>query len=117
MGVASKIVSVICRGMELISAAIVAGLVGSYLHRLSNANVGANGRIVYTEVIAGISIGLSIILMPPLKYSFFGFPLDFALFVCWMVDFGLLENVRFTFYYRESFAEVPSLEFKATNNE
>ena len=93
MGIASQITSVVLRAIELISASIVAGIVGTYLHFLGDANVDANGRIVYTIAIAGISIFFSILFMPPLKYSFYGFPLDFALFVCWMVAFGLLVNV------------------------
>jgi hypothetical protein len=93
MGIASQIASVVLRAIELISASVVAGIVGTYLHYLSDAGFGSNGRIVYTEAIAGISIFFSIAFMPPLKYSFYGFPLDFALFVCWMVAFGLLVNV------------------------
>lgn len=93
MGIASQITSVVFRAIELTSASVVAGLVGTYLYYLSDAGVEANGRIVYSVAIAGISIFFSIVFMPPLKYSFYGFPLDFALFICWMVAFGLLVNV------------------------
>jgi hypothetical protein len=96
MGIASEITSVVLRAIELISATIIAGIVGRYLHYLSDASVEANGRLVYTVAIAGISIFFSIAFMPPLKYSFYGFPLDFALFICWMVAFGLLVDVRST---------------------
>lgn len=92
MGAASKIVSIVLRVLELTSAAIVAGTVGQYLHYLTMADSGASSRIVYTEVISGISILFSIVFMPPLKYSFYGFIVDFALFICWMVAFGLLAN-------------------------
>jgi hypothetical protein len=94
MGSASRFVSVVFRIMELISAAIVAGILGTFLHYISDAGVGQNGRIVYTIVIAGISIFFSLVLVPPLRYSFFAFPFDFAMFACWMVAFGLLINVR-----------------------
>ncbi|KAH7348274.1 hypothetical protein BKA65DRAFT_500282 [Rhexocercosporidium sp. MPI-PUGE-AT-0058] len=93
MGAASKTCSVILRLSELISAAVVAGLVGRYLYFLSSANAHASSRIIYAEVIAGIGILASLILLPPLKYSFYCFCLDFALFVCWMVAFGLLCNL------------------------
>jgi len=86
-------VSVILRILELCCAVIVAGIVGQYLHYLDLADVHAGSRIIYTEVIAGISILFSIIFMPPLKYSFYGFIIDFALFICWMVAFGLMENL------------------------
>lgn len=94
MCITSEITSVFLRGIELVSASTIAGILGTYLHYLSDADVEANSRIVYTIVIAGISIFISIVFMPPLKYSFYGFPLDFALFICWMVSFGLLVNVR-----------------------
>jgi len=93
MGIASQITSVILRAIELTSASIIAGLVGAYLHFVSEAGADANGRFVYTITIAGISIFFSMLFMPPLKYSFYGFPLDFALFICWMVAFGLLVSV------------------------
>ncbi|PVH70097.1 hypothetical protein DL98DRAFT_578024, partial [Cadophora sp. DSE1049] len=93
MGAASKTCSVILRFLELSSAAIVAGLVGQYLHYLDTADVHANSRIVYAEVISGISILFSLIFMPPLRYSFYGFLIDFALFIYWMVAFGLMANV------------------------
>jgi len=95
MGIASKVISVILRVIELTSATVVAGLVGTYLHYLTDARADADSRIVYTIVIAGISIIFSLVFMPPLKYSFYGFPVDFAIFICWMVAFGLLDNVRF----------------------
>jgi len=93
MGTGSKVVSVIFRLIQLISASIVAGNLGYYLHRIHDAGVGNNSRVVYAISIAGISIFFSLVLMPPLTYSFYAFPLDFALFVCWMVAFGLLDNL------------------------
>lgn len=106
MGIASQITSVILRAIELISASIILGLVGTYLHYLGNAGADSNGRIVYTMAIAGISVFFSIVFMPPLKYSFYGFPIDFALFICWMVAFGLLDNVRFASSYHALLSEV-----------
>jgi ABC-type glycerol-3-phosphate transport system permease component len=93
MGTASKVVSVFFRFMELSSASIVAGILGAYLHYIDDAHVGKNGRIIYSIVIAGISIFFSLVLAPPLRYSFYAFPFDFAMFVCWIVAFGLLINV------------------------
>jgi hypothetical protein len=93
MGTTSKAVSVILRVGELICAAIVVGILGRYLDLVYDANASPNGRIIYTIVIGGISIFFSLVLMPPLKYSFWAFGLDFALFICWMVAFGLLINV------------------------
>lgn len=93
MGTASRVVSVFFRIMELISATIVAGLLGTYLHYINDAHVGKNGRVIYSIVIAGISIFFSLVLTPPFRYSFYAFPFDFAMFVCWIVAFGLLVNL------------------------
>jgi hypothetical protein len=114
MGIVSQIISVVLRATELISASVIAGLVGAYLHYLHDAGAEANGRIVYTVAIAGISIFFSIVFMPPLKYSFYGFPLDFALFICWMVSFGLLDNVRFNPPITHSY---PSANFPKFNTD
>jgi len=93
MGTGSQATSLILRFFELISSAVVAGLVGDYLHYVNNAHDSPNSKLVYTVAIAGISIVFSFVLMPPLKYSFYFFALDFALFICWMVAFGLLVNL------------------------
>lgn len=97
MGNGSKVSSVICRIIELTSAAIVAGLIGEYLHKIDDANQNAGPRTVYAEALAGISLFFSIAYLPPLTYSFYGFFIDFSLFICWMVAFGLLENVSITY--------------------
>lgn len=93
MGTASKVVSVILRVSELICASIVTGILGHYLSILDDADIPDDNRIVYAVAIGGISIFFSLVLMPPLRYSFWAFPLDLALFICWMVAFGLLVNV------------------------
>jgi hypothetical protein len=93
MGVASRIVSVVLRLCELIAAAVVAGIVGGYLHHVSVGHGAAGSRMVYAVAIAGISIVLALVCMPPLKYSFYFFVVDFALFICWMVVAGLLVAV------------------------
>lgn len=95
MGTASKVISVLLRFGELASATIVAGILGRYLFLLADANAHANSRIVYTEVIAGLSILFSLILFLPFKFSFYCFVLDFVLIICWMVAFGLLFTVSY----------------------
>jgi len=94
MGTASKITSVIFRLGALICAAIVLGIISRLFYVVDQGNGPVNGKLVYTEVIAGLSIAFAILLMPPLAYSFYLFPLDFIMFICWMVAFGLLANVR-----------------------
>lgn len=93
MGVASKVCSVILRVTELVAAAIVAGIVGQYLSYINSANGSFDSKMVYTVTIAGLSIFFAIVCMPPLRYSFYFFGLDFIFFILWMVSFGLLVNV------------------------
>lgn len=94
MGAGSRVTSVFFHVFEIICAAVVAGTVGWYLHAVDNAGAHVNSRLVYTQATAGISLFLSLILIVPLRYSFLAFPLNFILFVMWMVAFGLLVNVR-----------------------
>jgi hypothetical protein len=93
MGTASKVVSVAFRIGELICACIVLGIISRFLYLLDLANAHVESKIIYAEVIAGISVAASIILLPPFLYSFWAFPFDCAIFICWMVAFGLLNNV------------------------
>ena len=94
---ASSVLSVALRLMELISAAIVTGIVGKYTHYTNVAHDDAGSRMIYTLAIAGISLAFSLVFMPPFSYSFYGFFVDFALFICWIVAFGLLEAVSLTY--------------------
>lgn len=94
MGTGSKVASVFLRIIELCSAAVVAGFGGEYLHYVSNAHDHPNTRLVYTVALAGISIVVSLVCMIPADVLFYGFLLDAALFIMWMVSFGLLVGVR-----------------------
>ncbi|PLB46531.1 hypothetical protein P170DRAFT_427844 [Aspergillus steynii IBT 23096] len=77
---------------ELISAAVVMGILAGYEHYIDRANASNNGRIVYSLVIAFLTL-FSIILLIPFHASFYFFGLDFIFFVCWMVAFGLMANL------------------------
>ncbi|ELR03432.1 hypothetical protein VC83_07205 [Pseudogymnoascus destructans] len=89
----SRAASVVFRLMQLISAAIVAGLLGRYLHNVHEGGGFNNRRIIYAISIAGIAIFFSLLFMLPLKYQFYAFPFDFIMFILWMVAFGLLVNL------------------------
>lgn len=81
--------------MQLISAAIVAGLLGHYLDNLHEGGGAHSRRIIYAISIAGLAIFFSLLFMLPLKYQFYAFPLDLIMFILWMVAFGLLISVGF----------------------
>ncbi|KAI5195962.1 hypothetical protein E4T39_07967 [Aureobasidium subglaciale] len=83
MGIGLKILSIIFRANELFSAAIVVGILGHFLNIVDDANGSANA----------LALLFSIALMVPLWCTFRAFPLDFIMFLCWMVAFGLLVDV------------------------
>ncbi|KAH6645611.1 hypothetical protein BKA67DRAFT_119749 [Truncatella angustata] len=91
-----KIISACFRVLEFGCAVIILGVLARFFHLLNQFNGPKDSRLVYAISIASISIATSLILLPPLKYSFFLFPLDFALFTCWIVCFALLEDLSGT---------------------
>jgi hypothetical protein len=93
MGTASRILSVLFRIGELVSAAIVVGIMSRFINLVHQGNGSVHGKLIYTEVWGCLSIAFSILLGVPLMYSFFAFPLDLIMFIGWMVAFGLDYNV------------------------
>jgi len=96
MGYAHKVTSFVLRGIEMTCAVIILGLLGRFFHLLDVVDAPDNSRLDYAIAMASISVAVSILLMPPLKYSFYCFPLDVALFIMWMVCFALLEDLSGT---------------------
>ncbi|KAI0386829.1 marvel domain-containing protein [Hypomontagnella monticulosa] len=88
----TDIFSMILRLAELAFAAIVAGINGEYLHAVKDTDSWDQGRFIYTEVVAGIAIFLSIIWLFPFAGSFVHWPVDILISICWFVAFGLLVN-------------------------
>ncbi|OTA70076.1 hypothetical protein K449DRAFT_427587 [Hypoxylon sp. EC38] len=88
----TDIFSMILRLAELAFGAIVAGINGQYLHDVRNTDSWDQGRFIYTEVVAGIAIFLSIIWLFPFAGSFVHWPVDLVISICWFVAFGLLVN-------------------------
>jgi len=92
MPVISRLVSVLLRIGEIAFAAVVAGIVGEYLHAYDEANLWPQARFIYAEVIAGLSILLGLFWLFPFTASVINWPGDLVLFVLWIVVFGLLVN-------------------------
>ncbi|KAJ4406781.1 hypothetical protein N0V82_010060 [Gnomoniopsis sp. IMI 355080] len=88
----TDLLSMVFRLAELVFSAIVAGITGHYLHQSHNQSSWALGRFIYTEVVAGLSIFLSIIWLFPFAGSFIHWPTDLVLSIAWFVVFGLLVN-------------------------
>lgn len=89
MGTGAKIASTCLRIGELISASIVLGILSRFIRLTHIGDGDVQNRLVYTEAWAVLSLAFSIILILPLTYSFFAFPLDLVMFIGWMVAFGL----------------------------
>jgi hypothetical protein len=95
MGAASRIALVVLRVWQLICSIIVVGILARFLDDLSEAGATRDGRVIYGIIIASISIVFAIVFIAPFLYSFLPFPVDFALFIMWLVLFCLLITVSF----------------------
>jgi hypothetical protein len=76
MGTATKVICVLLRCAEFFSACIIAGIVGFFVNHVHLGGGTQNGRMIYTEVTAGLGIAISLILIPPLSYTFNLFAID-----------------------------------------
>jgi hypothetical protein len=94
MGTASKALSVLFRLAELTCAVIVIGILSRFIYLVDLGHGHVESKIIYTEVWAALSMAFSIILVPPISYSFYACPLDLIMFIGWMVSFGLLYDVN-----------------------
>ncbi|EXJ94056.1 hypothetical protein A1O1_02449 [Capronia coronata CBS 617.96] len=92
MPVISRILSIALRVAEIAFAAVVAGLVGSYLHDYRSDSGLPLARFIYVEIIAGISILLGLLWLLPFASGFFHWPVDLLLSFAWFAAFGLLVN-------------------------
>lgn len=90
----TRAASTILRFGELVCAVIPVGILATFVHYVHIAGASTNGRIIYGLVIACLSSFAAIVLFVPFNFTFWSFPLDFALFICWIVAFGLMANVR-----------------------
>jgi hypothetical protein len=85
MGIASQITSAFRRAIELIFATIIAGLwvhICTTLAMLVPKQTADLFTLWHLLELVSISIFFTMVFMPPPKYSFYEFPLDFALFAC-----------------------------------
>ncbi len=98
MGADSRVLLLGLRIWQLICSVIVLGILGSFLHRLSDAGVSRDGRVVYSIVTASISTVFSIVFIAPFLYDFLAFPGDFILWIMWLITFCLLITVRARLY-------------------
>ncbi|KAJ5966352.1 hypothetical protein N7481_013066 [Penicillium waksmanii] len=92
MPVVSRLASIPLRIAEIAFAAVVAGIIGHYLHSFREIEPWPQGRWIYTEVVAGISILFGLLWLIPFSSGFFSWPLDVLISFAWFAAFGLLVN-------------------------
>jgi len=88
----ADLVSLLLRIGELAFSATVAGITGQYLHANKGSSAWSKKRFIYTEVIAGLGILISLLFLIPFTSTFIHWPIDLFLFATWMIAFGLLVN-------------------------
>ncbi|KAK3389678.1 hypothetical protein B0H63DRAFT_102963 [Podospora didyma] len=93
-GTASRGVNVFfCIG-EIVCAAIVLGLLSRFFYLVDQGGSSdPNARLIYTAVVAGITILWSLLTIVPLAYAFWLFPIDFILLIAWLAAFIALETL------------------------
>lgn len=78
------------RILQFIFAITVCGLYGVDLHAATKAHVGADGKWVFAEIVAGLSC---IVLPIYLLHSRWLFVIDAVLFILWTALFGLFGSI------------------------
>ncbi len=86
----ADLTSMILRLAELVFAAIVLGITSHYLHLTKGVSAWNQGRFIYTDVVAALSVILAIIWLFPFSGSFIHWPADLIISIAWFVSFGLL---------------------------
>ncbi|BCS29437.1 MARVEL domain-containing protein [Aspergillus puulaauensis] len=89
MPVLSRLVSIVLRIAQVVFGAVVAGIVGWFLHTFDNTDVWPKPRWIYTEVIAAISILFGLVWLIPFSSGFFTWPLDLLISFAWFAAFGI----------------------------
>ncbi|RJE19055.1 integral membrane protein [Aspergillus sclerotialis] len=98
MPVFSRLISIILRIGEIGCGAVVAGIIGNYLHEYNDTFVGwPQARWIYTEVIAGLSILLGLVWLIPFSSGFFSWPFDLVISFAWFAAFGILVDAIHNF--------------------
>lgn len=96
MGTAHKVLSACLRVFEFCCSGIILGLLARFFYLLDQLDGPLDSRLIFALSMASISVFFSIVLAPPVTYSFYCFPIDLALFVCWLTCYCLLQEVSET---------------------
>ncbi|GAB7346462.1 hypothetical protein MBLNU457_5154t1 [Dothideomycetes sp. NU457] len=92
-GAIGAIGQAILRFFQFVLAITVAALYGVDLHAAQEAHVGADGKWVFAEVVAGLSAVSCLLYGIPFLKSYWLWAWDFCLFVLWTALFGLFGSI------------------------
>jgi len=85
-----RILSILFRAAELAFGAIVLGISAWWIHHSNNASSWANGRMIYTLVVASLAVLAALIWFIPTAHSFTHYGFDFLMFALFIISFGLI---------------------------
>jgi uncharacterized membrane protein len=88
----SRFLSFFFRFAEFVCAAVVLGITSFFLHQHHKYGINPLGRTIYTEVVAIISVLLSLVWLLPFTSTFLHYPFDLFMSVAWFAAFGVLVN-------------------------
>ncbi|KAM0169696.1 hypothetical protein ACHAPF_009711 [Botrytis cinerea] len=77
---------------------IVVGLTSSHLHSARTEPSWSKKRFIYTDVVAALGLFVSLFFMLPFTWNFIHWPIDFLMFVMYMIAFGLLVDGTYIHY-------------------
>ena len=67
-------------------------MIGAYLHGFQSSHTWPQGRFIYIEVLAGVSILLALLWLLPFAGGFIHWPIDLVIAAAWLAAFVLLVN-------------------------
>jgi hypothetical protein len=88
----ARFIAIALRFAQFVSSAIVLGLTAYFLHKYEQTSIGPFPRLVYSVVIAALSIWVSILWMALPTATFVHCVTDLLFCAAWFVVFGLLQD-------------------------
>lgn len=91
----TDILALVFRIGQFAFSTIVVGLTSSHLHSARTEPSWSKKRFIYTDVVAALGLFVSLFFMLPFTWNFIHWPIDFLMFVMYMIAFGLLVDVSY----------------------
>lgn len=85
----SRVVSIFLRFAEFVCGAVVLGLAAYFLDKHEHGSGGPFGRIIYSIVVASLSVLFSLFWLIPTVSSMLHYPFDIVMSAAWFAVFGV----------------------------